>query len=701
MNVPTAMETTAERVIKLPLDPSLGSSDHHHHLNHNHSHHHNHNHNGEEDMEMVGDPEVPHSEQQSEQQRTQAEEEKLVSLTIPAPPAYVANSNSSPTINGTDNEGRPTGNLKRRSVAAVTDPSLTAAAAAAVASIQDVWSENFNEPLPTNKEERIQQALEFMRSEKQAHAADKNIKKHSIRQIALFFQVPKSTLYDRLKNKTSMNLDDDTIDKAAFNSPSSAYSISSRSHSQQMKLSLEREEILLTQVHSLCHTLGTTLNLTHIRDFIISLVDGVSLGKKWVHNFTRRHDDAVIYGTSKSRYNVKMLNSKSCRCNFEYLWRCFVPLLQATIKSLPQDKPFYYITRTCIHQPSMSSIFTCFEIIPNGMSIKLFSPPEVIIFPDYFGKIYSQRDANHHRKSASKHNQSQNLNQDDAVVSSNINGNDLDIDDEQDDHDHSKNSNSILDEHTKLNGYEKAQKQFKISKLNDTFSRIYAHCCNEIQGSELNHDQDRGAASNEVPLVIFEGFDDRYNWDPRICKNMVHLGKFLALPWNQQIFQQSIAARLQNIADSVAQQSSITATQMTSTEINLDQVDWDMDMDVFAEELNHILQLQTEVILPVDNQDAEHVSSLNVFASTLHSPSSHDEQAGNDNHLPKSTQQPQPHMESATSANIFENSTLSQLQEVINMIDHNETQLYRDLMDPSSKATLMDIFNKIKGIIPQ
>lgn len=699
MDAPTTMETTADRVLKLPLDSSLESSDHPHH-----HHHHNHDHTGDEDMEMVDDQQEPHPEQQSEQQRTPVEEENLVSIPLPAPPASVATNNSSPTINGTDNEERLTPNLKRRSVAAVTDPSLSAAAAAAVASIQDVWSENFNEPLPTNKEERIQQALEFMRSEKQAHAADKNIKKHSIRQIALFFQVPKSTLYDRLRNKTSMNLDDHTIDKsaAAFNSGSNAYSISSRSHSQQMKLSLEREQILLTQVHHLCHTLGTTLNLTHIRDFIISLVDGISLGKKWVHNFTRRHDDAVIYGTSGSRYNVKMLNSKSCRCNFEYLWRCFVPLLQETIKTLPQDKPFYYITRTCIHQPSMSSVFTCFEVIPSSMSIKLFSPPQVIIFPDYFGKAYSQRDTNHHQKSASKPTESQNLNQDDGVVSSDINGHDIDLDDEQNHHDHNtKNRDTILDEHTKISGHEKAQKQFKINKLNDTFSRIYAHCCDDIQSNDLNHDRNNGAAPNEVPFVIFEGFDDRYNWDPRICKTMVHLGKFLALPWNQHIFQQSIVARLQNIVDSVAQQSPITATQMSSMEINLDQVDWDMDMDmdVFAEELNDILQLRTEVTPSVDQQDDLHVSSLNVFASTLHSPSSHDEQAGNENHMHKSAQQP--HTESATSANIFENSTLTQLQDVINMIDHNETQLYRDLMDPSSKATLMDIFNKIKGIVPQ
>ncbi|CAL9736825.1 hypothetical protein MOSE0_K08548 [Monosporozyma servazzii] len=68
-------------------------------------------------------------------------------------------------------------------------------------SIGTLWNQLFNIPISLDKEKKIQQALDFMDAENKAYQTNKNVTKHSFRQIAQFFSVPKSTLYDRTKLK--------------------------------------------------------------------------------------------------------------------------------------------------------------------------------------------------------------------------------------------------------------------------------------------------------------------------------------------------------------------------------------------------------------------------------------------------------------------------------------------------------------------
>lgn len=314
------------------------------------------------------------------------------------------------------------------------------------------------------------------------------------------------------------------------------------------------------------------------------------------------------------------------------------------------------------------------------MSIELFGKPQIVIFPDYFGKSYLQRDGNPISREMQKQSQMQN----DIESSPIING--------HSDVDHSSLDNgAALDAHSKITKHEKFQKQYKVDKLNEVFAGIYADCCTK-------RNADTGSESELMPFVVFEGFNDRYNWDPLACKSLVHLGHFLALPWNQQIFQQSISKQLINVVDNVARSSSILATQLSVMETTLEHTD--LDMSMFVADLNRILRMPRESApTSVENHESVQENELNVFASTLHSPSSHEQEVDN-GFLTKNNQHQQP-IETVSSANIFENTTLSQLQEVINLIDNNESELYRNLLDPSSKATLMDIFSKIKGILPQ
>ena len=70
-------------------------------------------------------------------------------------------------------------------------------------SIDSLWKKLFNVPISLDKKERVQQAIDFMEEENRAFLRDPFVTKHSLRQIAQYFNVPKSTLYDRSKAKSS------------------------------------------------------------------------------------------------------------------------------------------------------------------------------------------------------------------------------------------------------------------------------------------------------------------------------------------------------------------------------------------------------------------------------------------------------------------------------------------------------------------
>lgn len=190
---------------------------------------------------------------------------------------------------------------------------------------------------------------------------------------------------------------------------------------------------------------------------------------------------------------------------------------------------------------------------------------------------------------------------------------------------------------------------------------------------------------------------------------MVQTDKFLALPWNKHIFQETITTNLQDVIESVAQSSSIVAIESPSFESDLNGES--LNMEIVAQEFKHMVNSQSEILTTNEGQqqrDAVQLDDINAFEPALHEATAASVTSSNgdahvhtqpNNTLQKSAQPS--HIETVASANIFENSTMSQLQDVINMIDNNESQLYSDLMSPSSKTTLMNIFSKIKGIVPQ
>ncbi|EDO16976.1 hypothetical protein Kpol_1041p34 [Vanderwaltozyma polyspora DSM 70294] len=583
--------------------------------------------------------------------------------------------------NGDRKEGLPGGSLRR-------DGKI-------VRQSSSSWVQDFIDPLPTDKEERIRKAIEFMQVESSVNVEGRNSKKHSIRQIALVFQIPKSTLYDRLKsnsnstNKNAGNTDklgdincsSGSVDNGNVNAKrrkvgsrsivsttggSAANSL--RSHAQQMKLSVEREELLINHIRNMNHALGNTMKTSKLKEFIFSLTEDIFLGKKWVQNFIKRNEHSIIYGSVNSQHNIQISNLKNSINNFELLWDCFLPLYKETINGLKQrNEPFYLIVKSCIHEQSMSSLFTCLKISPVDFEIELIGTPLVVLFADYYGK---------------------NIN----VVSV----------------DNTDNTENTLKK-SKTSKDDKLKKEFKLDKLNETFKSIYSNC--------VSLHEDNGTAN--VPMVFFEGFQLNYNWEPLQCNELVTSGKFISFPWNQSITRDEIVAlyneQMSTTLETQTTFDNATNFKVTGIELNTSNT---FTFDKIRDILLRLYDSTERVRIPITSQQ---LSQPNVEISNpddasvngdeireeesldrrSRSDASSDHDTNIDTTITISNKQniDNQFINTTITSNIFEDDTLNQLQNVIGIIEDNESQLYQNINNTASKELLMEIFNKIKGII--
>ncbi|CCF58889.1 hypothetical protein KAFR_0F02930 [Kazachstania africana CBS 2517] len=535
---------------------------------------------------------------------------------------------------------------------------------AALGSIHRAWTEAYHAPLAVDKEERIRQAVDFMKTEEDAHTSDRTIKKHSYRQVALYFKIPKSTLYDRLKQRNNNNTNvtatpskrrsEDSQNSADENELTLRTTISEDSrhkpYEKQMKLTPQREKELIVKVGRICHAMGNVMNRTQIKSYIKSYVNEISLGKKWLMNFMNRHKGSVLYGSPASAYNVNVSTLKNGKNNFPYLWKCYVHLLQNTVKSLPRKKPFYYITRTCFDHQSRSSIFTCFEISPVDYEIKLHSSPEGIIFPDFFqNKVH--------------------LN----LLDSNSSGFNL-----------SDNSSMLM-----------KSKNNKLSKL---LLKVYMNCAgNDVQLADANSD---------LPFIIFEGFDESFNWEPSTCEQVITTSKFLSVPWKESVFQRILYPMYVQAMQDYVQSLIVRETTSVPLFFTLDEVDIELPTlsKIFIELMDkklgdlavnntsrHNEGQQSDMYL-VHNLGQNEEDDVNEDVLKATPPTLHSGQFCNSTTITPLQ---------GTSSNVFEHSMMTQLNDIIDLIDTKENVLRQQIQDPSTKETLSDIFNRIRNIVPQ
>ncbi|AMD21743.1 HFL113Wp [Eremothecium sinecaudum] len=276
---------------------------------------------------------------------------------------------------------------------------------------------SFNSTLPANKEVRIQLALQYCKQQQQRELKSQSTSigdspkysgdapiahsrpKQSLRQIAMFFQIPKSTLYDRLKN-SKKRVSRDDIDSVSGNASSfvsavgampndggkrrsgSLTSPNTASHLIQMKLDPALEEELFLYLRKVCLAYGNLPNLVQLKYLISQEVKHITLGRKWVSNFIKRHNSRIIYGWDVYHNPIKFEDFKKWKNQFTFLWIWFEPLLQNTIRKCVNDgHAFYYLIRVPISYELLGSCFLCFKV-SSDFKFSLVFVPEVITFRD-------------------------------------------------------------------------------------------------------------------------------------------------------------------------------------------------------------------------------------------------------------------------------------------------------------------------------
>ncbi|CDO95085.1 unnamed protein product [Kluyveromyces dobzhanskii CBS 2104] len=253
--------------------------------------------------------------------------------------------------------------------------------------------ETFSEKeLPIGKEERIKLALAFIREQygNKEHTAsfDKDNqpnpnelklaktekkRKSTIRQIALYFQIPKSTLYDRMKadqgqkrqrtvvnrsrvippateSKQYTDVDDElqAIQLVERQDPAKVYA-----HTSQMKFSPEEESAIVHDIQRYMLAYGNLPLISNLKDCISNATSAVPLGNKWISSFIRRHAEESIYGNTDNRVaNAKFKDFKQWKNRFGRLYDVFLLQFQLKMKKCSQ---FQYICRYTPNGPGTVS----------------------------------------------------------------------------------------------------------------------------------------------------------------------------------------------------------------------------------------------------------------------------------------------------------------------------------------------------------
>lgn len=263
--------------------------------------------------------------------------------------------------------------------------------------------------LPLSKEERIRLALDFVRSQHSGDDRDVSStmcenedmvsgegihkdgkgygrkQKHTIRQIAMYFQIPKSTLYDRMRADQGMKrqrssksgriskqvtVDMDLYSTLTGNTGQTDVS-KIYSHTSQMKFSPEMEEQLVNNIQGCALGYGNLPLISELRSGVAQINNAAVLGNKWINGFIKRHAEEVIYGsdtTNSDELSIKFGDFKQWANKFTHLHGIFVHLLRTRMMSC---KRFQYIFKYVVRRPNCAARHILFLIdirVPDDLS---------------------------------------------------------------------------------------------------------------------------------------------------------------------------------------------------------------------------------------------------------------------------------------------------------------------------------------------
>ncbi|CCK68247.1 uncharacterized protein KNAG_0A05840 [Huiozyma naganishii CBS 8797] len=542
--------------------------------------------------------------------------------------------------------------------------------------IQQIWEDGFAEPISEDREHRIQQAVTFMKAADMAHSMNAGATKYSIRQVAQHFKVPKSTLYDRLRLKQSVSVADKDFSGNMDSSPASTevnndshegptnkiqhdvlisknilpfttgsvaqpQSNNYIKHENQMKMSVNEELRMLSQIKELSYTYGNLFGRKQILEHINEETGGkLDLGSSWLKSFLQRHSGVVLYGPPEGFCKIKVSSLHMAKNNYNLLCKCFVKQVQFLSETSWRGRNIYYIARSSLHDRGQSSVFSCFELSLVNHSFKLVTTPKVLLFQDYRGR--KLKNAN-----------------DSEPVSPIING--------------------------KFSGDE-VQNQ-----LCDTLLKCISACIQREYSVSAATDGEEQTKTYHLLKVLYEQF----HWDITTCKEISKTATFMSAPWQSQILGglavEAVENELQEKVQTLSGGSTDTGILQFEIKDNINKITLAKIAKLFVglfelplgrPEENVSISLGGSTVSKVE-QKADPVEKSGKPPNVI-SMSRYDFLQGDPIAIPNEV----------SSLDVLQ----SQLSEISELIEENESRFYTNIQHGSTRELLRLLLNRVKRL---
>lgn len=435
-------------------------------------------------------------------------------------------------------------------------------------SIGTLWNQIFNDPISSEREKRIQQALDFMDTENKAYQTNKKLTKHSFRQIAQFFSVPKSTLYDRTKSKQPGKNTTSPLAKGDVSSKIDDEVQSSSSHSNATPINSTNSPILLknnrldigstTESDSLAPISSTPIDNTNSSTFSPSSIvsDHSPINGKPTFMMDKKVNKKVDKPSDSryKRYEVQMKLSVSKEFELLNEMRLISHAYGDIISKNQMDE---YIKshvdgriqlgktwlRGFLNRHKDHIIYgndNCYNTIPIELMKEVTGSPQCLInciVDDIHYRLTQSKEEIQHVYVICLLPLSRfGVNKNSITVC-------LDVSVREGTvkfvipprllmYTTQTTTNKNFDKYEDHWSIKEKYNQDKVVCLTNGIKRMVNACVERHQSQKT-----QSSTYNSKPLIIFEGFSPAFHWDIKLCENILSVCDFLTIPWNEYIFR--------------------------------------------------------------------------------------------------------------------------------------------------------------------
>lgn len=422
-------------------------------------------------------------------------------------------------------------------------------------SIDTLWKQYFNAPMAMDKEKRIQQAVDFMEKENQLHLMDKEIVKHSFRQIAQFFKVPKSTLYDRARSNKQNGKNQDLSTTVSHETSSL---MADMNHDIDVGLDTPETHSFVTIEPESLRSASSQNRVTPRRKSILPTVSMSATDRTadLPMNRAKRKLDTPSESRYK-RYEVQMKLSVNKEFqlldeirDISHAYGCVISKNQMEdyIKSHIDNKVELGKTwlRSFLNRHKDHIIYgneTCFNTIPIELIKEVKGNYECLtkcIVDDVHMKLHNPKYEVQH-----------------VFIISYLKLNNFGV---------NKNSITICLDVSLQDGsvkfvmpsrlllYTNQNKSFENDdayedqwSINENYNGQKYRIINKGIREMINEcvrRQELEDSRVKKPLILFEGFTEAFHWDVPLCEEVLKISNFISLPWNEHLFRDTLFQHL-------------------------------------------------------------------------------------------------------------------------------------------------------------